>query len=484
MSPSRIVEAVYTYGEPTAPQLGAITVSPRATMATISGEIASVGNNLATSCDVYIALGTDPNSLGEEILVASGATTLFSYVISGLSPEKTYYYELIVRNNAMTEMSTTASGQFATTAKVSVQPVQNDSTATRMRIQEAIDGAVLETPAGTVVLAEGLFEIDSQLMVTGGVTLVGQGWDKTVIRQVASSVTADTRVAHVRDGATVSHVTLTGGRVSGSNNQSGGGVLIKDGTVSWCCITNNSIYGNNSKFGGGIGIYQGKGQVDHCIIADNLVSTDFGTVLGGGGIGVYEPSGAITIDSCLVRGNKSVSPRNNGVGFGGGIGVDYTGGTRDRPVTVRNTTIVENTAGEANNDPGVSAGGAVHTAVLYVPDRNNKFSMVNCIVAGNTTAYTNATVALSDKSGVDYCFFDVTSEKIGANSKSGDPVFRNVAKGDFRLRPGSPCIDSGLRGDWIDSESLSLDGKARVMGRAPDMGCYETCRSGFVVRVK
>ncbi len=483
MSPSRIATAVYTYGEPTAPELGAITVSPRATLAAISGEIASVGNNLATSCKVYIALGTAPNNIGDEVLVASGATTLFSYVISGLSPEKTYYYELLVCNDAMIEMSTTASGHFTTTAKETVQPVHSDSAATRTRIQDAIDGAALETPAGTVVLAEGLFEIDSQLMVTGGVTLVGQGWDKTVIRQTASGVTGDTRVAHVRDGATVSHVTITGGRVSGSNNQSGGGVLVKHGTVSWCCITNNSVYGNNSKYGGGIGFYEGKGQVDHCIIVDNLASTAYGTALDGGGIGVYGPSGAITIDSCLVRGNRSVYT-STGVGFGGGIGVDYTGGTKNNPVTVRNTTIVENTAGDVNGQSAGSVGGAVHADVLYVADRSNKFSMVNCIVAGNTTVSTNATVALYDKSGVDYCFFDVASEKIGANSKSGDPVFRNVAKGDFRLRPGSPCIDSGLRGEWIDGTSLSLDGKARAMGRAPDMGCYETCRSGFVVRVK
>ena len=100
---------------------------------------------------------------------------------------------------------------------------------TRLAIQNAIDAAAIANPAGTVTLGNGTFKIDAQLMVTGGVALVGQGWDKTIIKQVATTASANTRVMTVDGGATVRGVAITGGRVIGSNYQYGGGVLIKDG---------------------------------------------------------------------------------------------------------------------------------------------------------------------------------------------------------------------------------------------------------------
>jgi uncharacterized protein (DUF2126 family) len=57
---------------------------------------------------------------------------------------------------------------------------------TRQSIQNAIDAAAVLSPAGTVTLGAGLFEIDSELMVTGGVTVAGQGWDNTILKQTAN----------------------------------------------------------------------------------------------------------------------------------------------------------------------------------------------------------------------------------------------------------------------------------------------------------
>ena len=247
MSPSRIVTAEYTLGTPVPPELGTVTVDPRAMVATISGDIVSIGNNLATSCDVYLALGTDYGSYGDPMLIASGATTSFSYVIPNLAPERTYYYKLTVVNNAQSSMSENSEGSFTTTPRESLQPVAGDAAATRSRIQEAIDAAVLEDPAGTVALAAGLFEIDTQLMVTGGVTLVGQGWEKTVVKQIATTAAADKRVMTIDGGSTVERLAITGGKVTGVNYQYGGGALVYDGTISWCCITNNAVTGNNTK---------------------------------------------------------------------------------------------------------------------------------------------------------------------------------------------------------------------------------------------
>ena len=110
--------------------------------------------------------------------------------------------------------------------------------------------------------------------------------------------------------------------------------------------------------------------------------------------------------------------------------------------------------------------------------------MVNCIIANNTTMNTNATMKVNYAGGVDYCFFDVADDVLGANSKTGDPMFRNVARGDYRLRAKSPCINAGRKGEWMTDASLSLDGNPRVIGRGPDMGCYEATPSHFSIHLR
>ena len=331
-------------------------------------------------------------------------------------------------------------------------------------IQSAIDAAA--PTGGTVMLGAGLFEIDSQLMVTSGVTLAGQGWESTVIKQVAGTPSENTRVVTVSGGAKVERVTLTGGRLAGTNDKSGGGAYVNGGTVSWCCITNNSVSTANIKYGGGVGFSQGSGgQVDHCIIADNSVSTSTGTEIGGGGIGAYRPVGPITIDSCLVRGNRAIS--TTGYGRGGGIGVEFV--YQLFPVVVRNTTIVGNAAGEGETS---SKGGAVFTN----NDSGKKLTMLNCIAAGNTTAGAATTMSLNYDGGVDYCFFDIEADKVGANSLFGDPQFVDAADGDYHLSSTSTAREAGLTYAGI---GVDLDGVD--FGTTPSMGCYE---AGGVAKVK
>ena len=131
---------------------------------------------------------------------------------------------------------------FAGVLCVSADPISPAGTAAGnvAAIQAAIDAAAVANPAGTVTLGNGLFEIDAKLMVTGGVTLVGQGWDNTIVKLVATTSNADTRVVEIGGGATVGYLTITGGSVNKPGGWSvGGGAFVSDGTITWCCITNN-----------------------------------------------------------------------------------------------------------------------------------------------------------------------------------------------------------------------------------------------------
>ena len=322
---------------------------------------------------------------------------------------------------------------------------------TRQTIQEAIDAAV--PTHGTVTLGNGLFEIDAQLNVTGGVTLVGQGWESTTIRFAGTKAGSENRVANIDGGSVLAHVTLTGGKVD-NNNKSGGGAYITDGTITWCCITNN--YAIRSYGGGGI-FASGAGHVkiDHTIVAGNAAGTNFLAGVGGG-IGIRGRSGfKVEIDACLVYGNVSGKPGSNIASHGGGIAVTGVDASDSFTTVIRNTTIANNSV------VGAGLGGG-----LYIDQADT--TLVNCIVSGNTAvanaasgddnvAYKNATIMSAVAGTTTTCLF------------GGTPLFVDAASGDYRLAAGSPAIEAGT--DYAGLEK-DLDGKYFSYLK-PAIGCYE-----------
>ncbi|MCR5751777.1 MAG: right-handed parallel beta-helix repeat-containing protein [Kiritimatiellae bacterium] len=319
---------------------------------------------------------------------------------------------------------------------------------TRQTIQDAIDAAV--PTQGTVTLGNGLFDIDAQLNVTGGVTLVGQGWTNTTIRFADTKAGSENRVVNI-DGGVVSHVTLTGGKVD-NNNKSGGGAYLTDGTISWCCITNN--YAKRSYGGGGVFISgTGTAKIDHTIIADNSAATAFLNGIGGG-IGIRGRSGLrVEIDACLVYGNTAgASDRTS---HGGGIAVTGVDASDSFTTVIRNTTIANNSV------VGAGLGGG-----LYIDQADT--TLINCLVSGNT-AEANAGAGDANVAYKDATIMSAVGSKTTTCIFGGTPLFVDAANGDYHLAENSPAIEAGT--DYAGLEK-DLDGKYFSYLK-PAIGCYE-----------
>lgn len=65
----------------------------------------------------------------------------------------------------------------------------------------------------------------------------------------------------------------------------------------------------------------------------------------------------------------------------------------------------------------------------------------------------------------------------------GDPLFKNQARGDYRIKSGSPAQNAGTNQDWMVG-AVDLEGNPRQKGRRVDIGCYECQLAGFALIVR
>jgi hypothetical protein len=203
--------------------------------------------------------------------------------------------------------------------------------------------------------------------------------------------------------------------------------LLLDGKLEGFTLRGGATYAHSDthpngydKGGGGVnlqGCTPGTAVVN-CIIRDCRAYD------GGGAIeGPYESVGSFI--NCLIYGNHAA--------YGGGA---YR-------ANLINCTVVHNSA-------SADCGGAYHCVA------------VNCVIYGNGKNYHAGSLTHC-------CTTPLTAS--GAGNLAAEPLFVNAGAGDYRLRAESPCVDTG--NSAAVAGALDLAGRARIHGKAVDMGAYE-----------
>lgn len=324
-----------------------------------------------------------------------------------------------------------------------------------IRENEAIDGT-----GGGVFYAGGSAGSIEQCLITGNqADLAGGGIrcldsSPTILTSLVTNNTVSS--AGAGGGLSIEHGTpwIEGCTMSGNVGGSGGALACHNNNtapqVQNCLLTGNTATAAGDASGGGAiaSSHGASPQVRNCVMRWNRAAALGGAVKLTGG------SDAQFIN-CLIANNEA------GV-FGGGVYCSEWGG---------NFALLANTTLSGNSAP--AGGGLYHTY-------RSRLSVVNSVFWGNSPddiVDTTADLTVS--------YSDTQDGWPGEGNIDADPLFVDPDHGNYRLLPGSPCIDAGDNTAVPDGVETDLDGLPRFIcdvtaahtgnGDAPlvDMGAYE-----------
>lgn len=393
-------------------------------------------------------------------------------------------------------------------------------------LEEAVNTAVRVAGARSeYVLAEGDYRLSGKWLILNTPTWLHGSGDRTMTRIVASPALSANRASKIlcigNEDVVVEGITMMGGRWEGnSNGDSGGAVRVGAGTLRNCILVDNQggneggqldmsggvvsdvVISNgqcmaNGNVGNGQGaVYMTGGILKNSVVVGNVGQNSAGGVFISGGM----------VSNCVIRGNRS---GYNGCNNRPAGGVYITGGLLTHCVVAGNYSYgnhggiyqnggrVCNCLIEGNWSPatayqgvGIANGDFINNTVVTNGFGGSAASPVVTSISGGSIANSifasNANDDISASGGtVSHSLYANAS---GSGCKTGDPLFRNPGRGDWRICKASPCRNSGDLSVWGGASAVGgmvdLAARPRLFGLAIDMGCYENNSSGMSLNLR
>jgi len=184
-------------------------------------------------------------------------------------------------------------------------------------------------------------------------------------------------------------------------------------------------------------------------VVNCLITENHNSAIGGGGVAAQQEGNPVFVN-CTITNNTSDS-------YGGGIDI------YDSDITLKNTIVW------GNENPGDAA---------YEVDE------ISITDSGDPNTITLDHCDYANEEG-DIFMGPVTPIVVETACINSDPLFREPASGNFLLRYGSPCLDTGLNASLPGGITTDLNGLPRIydgdgsMTDEVDIGCFEL-EVGFV----
>lgn len=339
----------------------------------------------------------------------------------------------------------------------------------------------------------------ASLYLNGGNALIEDCYFATNYMDVGHTHRGGAIYASSVNPLTIAKSSFIGNYDSGNNQYTYGGalsIIASPVVISNCSFFGNFVKtGNAGSRGGAIDLQDCKPfKIVSCIFTGN--QTRIANVRLMEGSTIYVTGNAAgTIENCTIEGQKatnsapeclSISPAvSNAVtlvnttlrgGFGSAL---YKHGLGT--VALTNCLIHSFT----NHAIHVTTGSVVLANVTLANNSGwGVTNTTNSVVVLNSILWGNASGGITGPVSAGYTCSQ--EAQAGDWNMVANPLFVDEPAGNFRLRKASPCVNTGLKEDWM-STAFDLDGQPRVIGFKVDRGVYEMTSppaSGTVIMVR